>query len=87
MSCDMALVAAVARRESFAAYVSAELMNALPEQVASMRCAHNQSYDLLEREAGVPRTLVEFDPRRVLLQKSPPSMVALPFNTPELSPG
>jgi hypothetical protein len=52
-------------RRSFAAYASAELMKVLPEQVASIRCAHNQSFDLLEREAGIPRTLVEFDPRRV----------------------
>ena len=43
-------------------------------QGASIRSAHNQSFDRLEREAGVPRTLVEFDPRRVLLHKSPPGM-------------
>jgi hypothetical protein len=34
-------------------------------QARSIRRVHNQSFDLLEREAGVPRTLVEFDPRRV----------------------
>ena len=45
------------------AYDRAEMMKALPKLGESVRCAHNQSFDPLEPEAGVARTLVEFDPR------------------------
>ena len=46
------------------AYDRAKMMKALPKLGESVRCAHNQSFDPLEPEAGVARTLVEFDPRR-----------------------
>jgi len=46
------------------AYDRAEMMKALPKPGESVRCAHNQSFDPLEPEAGVARTLVEFHPRR-----------------------
>jgi hypothetical protein len=46
------------------AYDRGEMMKALPKPGESVRCAYNQSFDPLEPEAGVARTLVEFDPRR-----------------------
>jgi hypothetical protein len=49
-------------RLPFAVYARAEKV--LPEPQSSVQQAAQQSFDPLEPEAGVARTLVEFDPRR-----------------------
>ena len=52
-------------RRLYAVYASAEMMKVLPELGRRNDPVRgHQSFDLLKPEAGVPRTLVEFDPRR-----------------------
>ena len=54
-----------AMRRLYAVYASAEMMKVLPELGRRNDPVRgHQSFDLLKPEAGVPRTLVEFDPRR-----------------------
>jgi hypothetical protein len=74
-------------RRSFAAYASAELMKVLPEQVASIG-ARTISRSICSSATRVSRARWSSSTRGVfLLHKSPPSVVAPRFNTPELSPG